>query len=792
MKPGLSLKSLETLEFNKIRERLATFAAFSASRELALALLPSPNPDEVAARQQATAEARLLLDLKPGLSVGGAHDIRPLAQRAAVGGVLEPNDLLAIQSTLAAARSFRTALASLGDRIPYLWGKAQRMVPLPQLEADIARSIGPSGEVLDSASPALGLIRRKVREAHDQLMAKLKGILNSPRGRRVLQEPIITERRGRYVVPIRVELRGELKGIVHDISASGATLFIEPLSVIEFANAWRELKLQEEREIERVLSGLSAQVSSHATDISVNVACLAELDLALAKAKYALSQRATQPILAGAGSGADGRLLRLGNARHPLLTGRVVPISVEIGRDFSILLITGPNTGGKTVTLKTVGVRTIMTLAGLFIPADDGSQIPIFDAVYADIGDEQNIEQALSTFSSHMGNIRDILKEATASSLVLLDELATSTDPAEGSALARAIMRYLLARGITTVATTHLSELKAFVQTTPGMQNASVEFDPVTLAPTYKLSIGLPGRSNAIATATQLGLPAEIIEEAKTMLSPSHLEIDRLLADIQRERDEASQQRLAQEHSRTEAERLQQALVERLHHIDEERRQVLEEARLEALEEVDSIQQRLRRLQADLETAATTRGRLTSAASELKAIRRELRAPLKPASEEAAPPVKLARGQRVWLRGVERPGILLAPPDDAGDVEVQFGSLKMKVGQERIERVEEARLEPGPAVALSTRPTSPPSLELQLRGRRAEEVAPELERYLNDAFLAHLPRVRIVHGKGTGTLRQIVRDMLSHHPLVKSFSPAPPNEGGDGATVVELVTWRAT
>ena len=307
MKPGLNQKSLETLEFLKIRERLAAFTSFSASRELALALLPSPDPGEVAARQQATAEARLLLELKPGLSIGGAHDVHPLAQRAALGGVLEPNDLLAIQSTLAAARLLRSTLSSLDERIPLLCSKAQRMVPLPQLEADIGRSIGPSGEVLDSASPALGLIRRRVREAHDQLMAKLKAILNSARGRRVLQEPIITERRGRYVVPVRVELRGELKGIVHDISASGATLFIEPLSVIEFANAWRELKLQEEREVERVLSELSAQVGSHAGEISLDVACLAELDSALAKAKYALSLRATQPILAGASPSYSGR-----------------------------------------------------------------------------------------------------------------------------------------------------------------------------------------------------------------------------------------------------------------------------------------------------------------------------------------------------------------------------------------------------------------------------------------------------------------------------------------------------
>ncbi|MEJ2559790.1 MAG: endonuclease MutS2, partial [Anaerolineae bacterium] len=507
----LNLKHLNTLEFPKILERLARHADFSASKELALALMPAFYLSEVQERQAETREARRLLSVKPDISIGGARDVSPLLQRASRSAALLPAELLDIRQTLAAARDLKRAISRLGDQFPLLEDIAGRIQECPGLLNEITRCISDRGEVLDSASPELARIRRELEVTHQRLLERLNRIVQSPQNSQYLQESFVTQRQGRYVIPLRTEFKGRIQGIVHDQSASGATLFIEPLATVELNNRWRQLQLDEEEEVRRVLLGLTDLVAQEAKPIGWSVQAVAELDLAFAKAKYADEVRAIEPDFVGFPSppiqGTYGLVLHLLSARHPLLDPEtVIPIDVVLPPETFILVITGPNTGGKTVTLKTVALLAAMAQAGLQIPAAEGSTLPIFKSIYADIGDEQSIEQSLSTFSSHLTNIVSILAECDAESLVVLDELGAGTDPVEGSALARAILEHLRDRGVTTFVATHYSELKAYAHNTPGVTNACVEFDAETLAPTYRLTIGLPGRSNAFAIARRLGL----------------------------------------------------------------------------------------------------------------------------------------------------------------------------------------------------------------------------------------------------------------------------------------------
>src|ERR687883_222247 len=507
--------AVDTLEFDVVRELLARHTSFSAGRELALSLLPSPVLEEALRRQAGTAEALKMPGLRPGLHLGGVHDIRPLVERAQVGGSLAPEELLDVASTVRAARAWRRGLGPLADETPTLLELADAFLSdHPGLAEDIQEAIGESADVLDSASPALGRIRGELRGAHDRLVTRLREIMSAPPFRDVVQDPVVTQRNGRYVIPIRAESRGQVPGIVHDQSASGATLFVEPLAVVEMANRWRTLLLEEEREIERILRALSQEVGEQADALASSVEGLAQIDLARASAGLAEQQRATAPQLVGLPRPAGQTVLKLVKARHPLLTGNVVPISLELGGDFDILLITGPNTGGKTVALKTAGLLSSMAQAGLFVPADEGSVVAVFERVQADIGDEQSLQQSLSTFSSHISRIVRMLRDADSCSLILLDELGAGTDPQEGAAIARALLDSLRERGAYVVATTHYPELKTYAQATPRVENASVEFDLATLSPTYRLMIGTPGRSNALAIAERLGLPTDARQRA--------------------------------------------------------------------------------------------------------------------------------------------------------------------------------------------------------------------------------------------------------------------------------------
>jgi DNA mismatch repair protein MutS2 len=797
-----SAKTLSTLEFDKVLARLTQHTAFSAGRALALALRPSSDYGEVVRRQRMTAEARRLLEMQPNLSLGGAHDVRPQAQKAALAGVLEPGELLDIQGTLSLAISLRKTVQRLGvPALPLLTDLAEGLASLSPLVAEIARCINPRSEVTDAASPILADLRRETHLAHDRLTAKLQHILASATGRQVAQEPIVTLRDGRYVIPVKAEMRGQLPGIVHDVSSSGATVFLEPLEAVEIGNAWRELQLEEQREVERILRALSARVGEAAEDIETTVATLAELDLALAKAKLgdALACKelpylsADQPWLAeGPGE------LRLLNARHPLLKGEVMPISIWVGDSYSIVLITGPNTGGKTVALKTVGLLILMAQAGLPIPAELGSRLPVFDSVHVDIGDEQSIEQSLSTFSSHVGNIIHILGEAEPNSLVLLDELGAGTDPSEGTALAQAILQHLLEVGATTVATTHHSQLKVFAHVTPGIVNASVEFDLETLSPTYRLSIGLPGQSNALAIADRLGMPHDILERARQHIAPDRQELESLLSDIHRERQAAADAARAEQIARREAEAIRAGLAEKLMAVDAEHDRTIEKTRQEMESELQQTRARLRAAakeiaRAEREAAAAARKAasprpveaLEAAKQEVEAVeeqvekvRRLRRRPRK------GPLPPIAVGDRLWLRDLSQPAEALGPPDEHGELAVRLGAFHGRINVSEVEGVEKAA--EAITIATSFPPSAPPSPEIEVRGMTVGEAMPLIEQHLDAAFRASLPQVRIVHGKGTGTLRRAIRDALRGHPLVKSLSTPPPKEGGEGVTIVEV------
>jgi len=795
---ALDSKSLEMLDFRQISEIVAGFTSFSASRELALNLQPLSDYEQIFLLLGQSAEARHLLSLEPAFSIGETFDIREAVKIAAWGKVLEPQGLLEIQQTLTAMRQLRGSLEKISKEFPLLWNNASGIVELRRLEKDIASCLAPNGEVLDSASPRLAAVRRQLRQVRQQLLDRLKVTMESPRGRTVVQEPIITEREGRYVIPIRIEHRKEIKGIVHDVSNSGATVFIEPWVTVELGNTLRELVIEESHEIERILVSLSAKVGTHEIEISQSVALTAELDLAVAKAKYARKARATEPILTTFnkdGSTLEGKpahVLRLVEARHPLLAEKAVPLSVEIGQDFSTLVITGPNTGGKTVALKTIGLLSLMAQAGIPIPASAESRIPVFDGVFADIGDEQSIEKTLSTFSWHIGNTVRIINSATERSLVLLDELGTSTDPAEGSALARSILLYFLSRGTMAVATTHFSDLKAFAHTTPGLQNASLDFDPVTLAPTYHLTIGIPGGSNALATAARLGLSPDIVSRAREMLTRGSEEMETLLTnlleekhgiealrdDLKRKTDEAAQRNIELENERRR--------------LAEEERETIQETRDRVVREAAELHQEIRRAVSALRKERT-KERIEQAKQAFAAVREQLKNEVwqpktREIGDETEDEGRIAVGDMVRLREANLVTTVLSVSEETQQVEVQAGQAKLRLGLNSVEKV---KVTPGTAPPEFTpvkRPamSRPVSMELDLRGKRADEVEWELDSYLNAASLANLSEVRIIHGIGTGAVRKIVRELLASHPLVKSFRPGVRGEGGDGATVVRL------
>ncbi|ARP43714.1 endonuclease MutS2 [Geobacillus thermodenitrificans] len=780
-------KMLRILEFDKVKEQLAEHASSALGLEKIAALVPSSDLDEVAVWLEETDEAAAVLRLRGYVPLDGVVDIRSHLKRAAIGGVLSPIELLEVAATAAASRQMKQLIMSLHDEhggLARLADYADELAEVPALEEDIRRSIDDHGEVLDTASDRLRSLRGQIRAAEARIREKLESIIRSPSAQKRLSDAIITIRNDRYVIPVKQEYRGAYGGIVHDQSASGATLFIEPQVVVELNNALREARAKEKQEIERILRELSAKVAEHDEPLKRAVEALAHFDFLFAKAKYARRLQAAKPAVNNRG------YLRFLQARHPLIDqDKAVPNDIVLGGDYTTIVITGPNTGGKTVTLKTVGLLTIMAQAGLFIPAADGSEAAVFRSVFADIGDEQSIEQSLSTFSSHMVNIVDILRHVDEESLVLFDELGAGTDPQEGAALAIAILDEVHGRGARTVATTHYPELKAYGYNRPGVVNASVEFDTETLRPTYKLLIGIPGRSNAFDISRRLGLDERIIERAKVQVSAESHSVENMIASLERSKKQAEEDEARAHSAREEAERLRAEWEQKLEELEDKKAEQLAEAAQKATDiiraaerEAERIINELRRLQKEKQAEVKEH--------ELIAAKQRLAAAVPVVEKRKKTKKATARhafqsGDEVKVTSLNQKGYLLEKVSE-DEWQVQLGILKMKIHERDLEYIGSAPAKEVTPIATVKGKDAHVSLELDLRGERYEDALVRLEKYIDDAVLAGYPRVSIIHGKGTGALRQGVQQFLKQHRAVKSFRFGAANEGGTGVTVVEL------
>ncbi len=790
-------KALSTLEFHKIIARLAEYADFSASAELARQVRPTSDLEEARHLQKATAEARHILSLDADVSLSEAQDIRPQVGLARRDGVLEPGDLLAIKNTLIISRKLHRAFENLAEETPLLSNLAERLPVGLGLVDRINKTISNRGEVLDSASEKLGDIRREMKITYERMMSRMQRYLTESRTANMLQEPIITQRNGRHVLPLRAEFKGRIKAVIHDQSASGATLFIEPLAVVEWNNRYRELELAERDEVRRILADLSHAVAQHAEVLQEMVEVMGKLDLAFMRARYARDIDATQPKLVpfrDTGDQHPGSTIRLYQVRHPLLNAElVVPIDVDLDKETYALVITGPNTGGKTVSLKSVGLLVLMAQSGLQIPAQSGSILNVFEDVFADIGDEQSIEQSLSTFSGHVTNIVEILKQADSHSLVLLDELGAGTDPQEGSALARAVMSHLLDRSITSLVATHYPELKAYAHTTQGVLNASVEFNLETLQPTYHLTIGLPGRSNALAIAERLGLPEDIIQDARSEINPTDLRAEDLLDEIHRQRDLAREAREAADAAHREAENLRNELAERLDRIEDERFDLLEESRQESVRDLEGLREELESLRRQLAQARQPLEAVDEVEQMVESLEEEISEPIvrkQPEKPVRKPKGPLRLGEKVHLRSIGQDAVVTAIGEE--EVEAQVGRLRIRarrsdvIRKGEVEETPEASPKPERSgIKVSTSHESP-GVELDIRGYRVDEGLDTLDRYLERAYLAGLPFVRIIHGKGTGRLRDSVRQTLNDSAHVARFESGGRTEGGEGVTIAHL------
>jgi DNA mismatch repair protein MutS2 len=795
----MDARSIALLEFPLVRDRLAEKTSFPPSRRLADALVPSSDPVIVARGLDETDQARSLLSERPGVGVGAARDIGPAVERAARGGRLDPQQFLELADTLDATSRLQTALAD--DRRPLLHALARELHPLPAIRSTLARSFDPTGELLDTASPRLGGLRAAVRVAYDRLRRRLDALVGSELGG-ALQDPIITLRNGRYVVPVKAEARARVKGIVHDASGSGATLFIEPLVVVELGNAWREAQVAEQEEIERILDELSALVAANAVQLRETLGALARFDLWAAKAGLAADIDGVRAETA------DRPEVVLLSARHPGLSGRVVPIDIRLGDGYTALVVTGPNTGGKTVTLRTLGLLSLMHQAGLHIPAATGSRLPIFRDVFADIGDEQSIAQSLSTFSGHLRSITRIVEAAGPGTLVLLDELGAGTDPTEGSALAQALLDHFIRAGALVAATTHYAELKAYAHTTEGASNASVEFDLETLSPTYRLTIGLPGGSQAFAIAERLGLDGAIVADARSRLSENQRAFEETLARI-RETEGATSEALDR------ARAAEARAADALRIADDERRRARRErdeavraARVEAEQLVETLRDEVRATRRALERETVTAPSLDAAVARAEA--QLARVPDESGAAAAAEPAPVPHewrlGELARSRSGGWEGRVAALEKGGTRATLESGGMRVSVATDDLDLVASAPVEdrdrtiganarirrPGRAEqgsgigALRLDRARSVASSLDLRGARVEEALDALDRYLDDAGLAGLQQVTIIHGLGTGALRDAVRLRTGAHPLVDSTRPGERGEGGDGATIVKL------
>ncbi len=781
-------KVLKTLEYDKILLRLEALAVSDGAKALCRSLKPMTEKEDIltALKETSDAEARFIAHGNPGFS--GIHDIRAGIKRAQSGSSLSMPELLRIEKLLAMASKAKTYGREDSrpepDSLSERFGLLSPLTPLRQLlEADILSE----EEMADQASPGLAKVRRQLRTISDRIHTELNALLL--KHRTLLQDAVVTMRDGRYCLPVKAENKSQVSGIVHDQSGSGKAVFIEPMSVVKLNNEWRELEIQEQKEIELVLADLTEQTVAHAEEILTNYHVLTELDFIFAKARLSRDYKGTEPVYEG-----EGKVINIKKGRHPLLDpAKVVPIDIRLGGDYDLLIITGPNTGGKTVSLKTVGLLTLMGQSGLHIPAAVNSRLCIFKEIYADIGDEQSIEQSLSTFSSHMTNIVKIMAEADEDSLVLFDELGAGTDPVEGAALAMAILSRLHSRGIYTCATTHYSELKVYALSTPGVENASCEFDVATLRPTYRLLIGIPGKSNAFAISRKLGLAEDIIAEAGGYIDTNQEAFEDVIADLDKKRGEMEQAERAVKHLHEEATALKAEAQKLQNNLDQQKARLLQEAREEARSILAQAKEAADQAIRDMHR----RGEPVSREME------EARAGLRLALEAAAGPEetreprrvtvtekKLRLGDLVHVHSLGAKGTVASLPDAKGRLTVQMGILRTEVQASDLELVpEDTTLVEGKKQRSSFSAYQKGltvSTELNLIGMTVDDALQALDKYLDDAWLAHISRVRIIHGRGTGALKKAVAGLLRRNKHVAGFAPAPLNEGGDGATVAEL------
>ncbi len=792
---SLYKKSLNTLEFFEVLKILAEHAVSDSAKGIALSLLPYDNVADVSAALEKTSDARRLIGTKGSPEFSGIQDVSSSLKRALIGGSLNPGELLRIAALLRCARSAQSYLDE--DRrektsLDYMFAS---LSVNRYLEDKITNAIISSEEIADGASPELLSIRRKMRRNSEKIREVLMDIISSTKHSKHLQEAIITQRSGRYVVPVKSEHRGDVKGLVHDISSTGATVFIEPMQVVELNNSLRELEAEEKKEIERILAELSHEVSEFSESIEMNFTILSKLDLIFAMGKLSYTQNAVAPEVNDRGE------VYLKNARHPLLDkNKTVPITISLGRDFDTLVITGPNTGGKTVSLKTVGLLTLMAECGMHIPCDFGSTISVFSEIYADIGDEQSIEQSLSTFSSHMKNIVEIIDGATDRSLVLFDELGAGTDPVEGAALAVSIIEYVKALGAKTVATTHYAELKSFALITDRVENASCEFDVTTLKPTYRLLIGIPGKSNAFAISERLGLPSHIIDRAGALVEGEDKRFDEILSRLEEKQKTLDDEIFKAGNLREEADRRKRKSEKAHEEIEKERISIIEKARADAekilkdarsaaeraLDEIDEIRK--------LEAKKEKRNLINEARSELKRGLSEAERGVVKAKPKKTPkplPRKLREGDTIELVELGLQGTVLSIAEKTGMLTVQAGIMKVTASPSEVTLIEESgektvkEFIASKKAELRNVSVKP---EVDLRGMTADEAEYVLSSYLDSAFLAKLNSVTIIHGKGTGVLRKTVHAYLKGHPHIKSWRLGVFGEGEDGVTIAEIRT----
>lgn len=789
-------KALKTLEYTKIRDRLSALALSPMGKEKCDELVPMHDIDAITREQKETTEA-VNMSLKKGrLPLGGIKDIRTQLGRAEAGGVLGIEELMAVGDFLYVCRKVKNYAKqeNKADVFPVLEDYFEIVKTITNLEKEISRCIVNEQEISDDASSGLRTVRREIRNANGSIRDKLNTIIYSAAYKNMLQDAVITIRNDRYCVPVRSEYQSSFPGMVHDRSNTGSTVFMEPTAVIQLNNKIKELQAKEKEEIEKILAMLSAMVAENVDVIEANINVIAHLDFIFAKSELSLKMNGAEPIFNTNG------IIDIRKGRHPLLDEKkVVPIDINLGKDFNTLLITGPNTGGKTVALKTLGLFTLMGQAGLHIPAFDSSQLAVFDDVFADIGDEQSIEQSLSTFSAHMTNTVSIINSVTQNCLVLFDELGAGTDPTEGAALAMAIIQLLHKMNVRTAVTTHYSELKVYALSTEGVENACCEFDVETLRPTYRLLIGIPGKSNAFAISKKLGLPDYVIDSAKEFISSENVKFEDVITDLEISKKTVVYEQERAEQFRKEAERLKNEVEKQRAKINDQREKILADARNEARmvyqqakEESDRI---IKEMNKAMREKSANQNKMNEKRSELKSKVAKMDEAISKAQKKKVAAVKpiqnLKAGDNVYVVSFDKTGVALSAPDSNGDVMVQTGNMKLKVPLNELTYYEPKK-EPKSNASrnISTKVRAGKSQyiasEIDCRGQNVEEGLGNIDKYLDDAFLAGLKTVTIIHGKGTGVLRAAVQKYLRTNPHVRTFRPGVYGEGEMGVTIVEL------